>query len=270
MFTREWKYPKEEVERLNLDGRIYWGSNGNNVPRLKVFINEPKPIFISSIIRRKGTAKSAYIELEKLFGKSETKIFNNPKPTELIKYLLKFDGEKNNIILDSFAGSGTTGHAVLKLNKEDGGDRKFILIEMEDKVANKITAERIKRATKKEGYKDGFEYCELDRPLFNEDGQIEEECSFEQLATYVYFTETNTNLDKKAIDKHFIGNYNETEFYLLFKEKGKNILNKNFLKKINKNNKKKIIYADKCLIDDKILENLKIQFKQIPYEVKVY
>jgi adenine-specific DNA-methyltransferase len=90
------------------------------------------------------------------------------------------------------------------------------------------------------------------------------------LATYVYFTETNTNLDKKAIDKYFIGEYNETEYYLLFKEKGKNILNKDFLKKINKNYNKKIIYADKCLIDNKTLEKNKIQFKQIPYEVKVY
>jgi len=90
------------------------------------------------------------------------------------------------------------------------------------------------------------------------------------LANYIYFTETSTNLDKKAIDKYFIGEYNGIKFYLLFKEKGKNILNKDFLKKIPKSNNRKVIYADKCLIDAISLEKLKIQFKQIPYEVKVY
>ncbi|GAI81232.1 unnamed protein product, partial [marine sediment metagenome] len=96
----------------------------------------------------------------------------------------------DDIILDSFAGSGTTGYAVLDLNKIDGKKRKFILIEMED-YAKDITAERVKRAIKKYDYNDGFEFCELDKPLFNEERQIEEECSFEQLATYIYFTETN-------------------------------------------------------------------------------
>jgi adenine-specific DNA-methyltransferase len=208
-------------------------------------------------------------EIKELFPEMD-KTFETPKPVDLIKQIVKLNSDSDSIILDSFAGSGTTAHAVLELNKEDGGNRKFIHIEMEDKVAKDITAERVKRAIKKYDYKDGFEYCELDKPLFNEEGQIEEECSFEQLATYIYFTETNTNLDKKIIDKHFIGEHNEIEYYLLFKEKGKNILNKDFLKKLGKDKKKKIIYADKCLIDDKILERHNIQFKQIPYEVKVY
>lgn len=178
--------------------------------------------------------------------------------------------DKNALILDSFAGSGTTGHAVLDLNKEDGGDRKFILVELEDKVAKEITTERIKRAIEKYSYKDGFEFCELDKPLFNEEGQIEQESSFEQLATYIYFTETNTNIDRNKISGSFIGDYDETEYHLIFKGKGQNILDKEFLKKLQKNNKRKVIYADKCLIDERALKKHKIQFKQIPYEVKVY
>ena len=158
----------------------------------------------------------------------------------------------------------------LNLNKEDNGSRKFILIEMEDDVAKDITAERVKRAIKKYDYQDGFEYCELDKPLFNEDGKIDDDCTFEQLATYVYFTETNTNLDKKSISGHLIGEYNETEYHLLFQEKGKNVLTKEFLKKLNKNTKQKVIYADKCLIDAQTMQKNKILFKQIPYEVKVY
>jgi DNA modification methylase len=285
-FTREWNFDKEEFEKLNSDGRIYWGDNGNNVPRLKVFVNEPKPVFISSIIRKKGTAKSASIELLELFDIKDPndKIFPNPKPIQLIKYLLKFNGKKNSLVLDSFAGSGTTGHAVLELNKEDGGNRKFIMIQLDEQLKEPIklkdgvvlkevidiTRERVRRAIKKIGYNDGFEYCELDKQLFNEDGQIEGECTFDQLATYIYFTETNTNANKEERSGNFIGEYNEIGYYLIFKEKDKNVLNKEFLKKLQKDNKKKVIYADKCLIDDKTLEKYKIQFKQIPYEVKVY
>jgi adenine-specific DNA-methyltransferase len=158
----------------------------------------------------------------------------------------------------------------LDLNKEDGGNRKFILVEMEDKIAKDITAERVKRAIKKYDYKDGFEYCELDKPLFNEKGQIEETCDFNQFSTYIYFTETQTNIDKKKIDGNFIGELCGVEYHLIYKEKYRNILNNAFLKKIEKGGNKKIIYADKCLLDDATLAKYKIQFKQIPYEVKVY
>ena len=207
-------------------------------------------------------------ELKKLFGE---KVFDNPKTIELIKRIIRMaTSDKDALILDSFAGSGTTGQAVLDLNKEDGGNRKFILVELEDKVAKDITAERVKRSIEKYDYKDGFEFCELNKPLFNQEGQIEQECTFEQLATYIYFTETNTNIDRKAISGNFIGGYDESEYYLIFKEKGKNVLSKEFLKKLQKDSKRKVIYADKCLIDERTLDKCKVQFKQIPYEVKVY
>jgi adenine-specific DNA-methyltransferase len=225
-----------------------------------------KPISTIDFVDNDYSNDRAKKELRVLFGNVT---FDYPKPIELVKKILEFSSDKESFVLDSFAGSGTTAQAVLQLNKEDGGERKFILVEMED-YANEVTAERVRRAIKKYDYKAGFEFCELDKPLFDENGQIEQECTFEQLATYIYFTETNTNIDKKEISGNFIGNYGETEYYLIFKEKGKNILNKEFLKKLQKDNKKKIIYADKCLIDDKTLERYKIQFKQIPYEVKVY
>ena len=205
-----------------------------------------------------------------MFG-TQRAIFDYSKPVELVLDLMRMaDLDKDSIILDSFAGSGTTGHAVLDMNKEDGGNRKFILIEMEDDIAKKITAERIKRAIEKYDYKDGFEYCELDKPLFDENGQIEETCDFNQFATYIYFTETQTNIDKKQIDKNFIGETGENEYYLIYKEKYKNVLDKKFLSKIKKTKYKKIIYADFCMIDEDTLKLHNIQFKQIPYEVKVY
>lgn len=261
---------KESLVRAYQENRLWFGKSGKNIPRLKKYLSEVKQGVVSNSILLSDDVGSTQMAKEIIKRLLEKNVFETPKPVELIKRFLILSTNQDSLILDSFAGSGTTAHSVLDLNKEDKGNRKFILIEMEDKVVKDITTERVKRAIKKYDYKDGFEYCELDKPLFNEDGKIEEECTFEQLATYIYFTETNTNLDKKSIVKNFIGEYNETEFYLLFKEKGKNILNKDFLKELSKNNKGKVIYADKCLIDDRTIEKNKIQFKQIPYEVKVY
>jgi adenine-specific DNA-methyltransferase len=184
--------------------------------------------------------------------------------------LIKHSCDDEAIVLDSYAGSGTTGHAVLDLNKEDDGNRKFILVEMEDNIAKDITAERVKRAIKKYDYNDGFEYCELDKPLFDETGHIEETCDFNQFATYIYFTETQRNIDKKDIAGNFIGEDVNTEFYLIYKEPKVNDLDKSFIKKLRKTEGKKVVYADRCMLDDETLTQYNIIFKQIPYEVKIY
>jgi adenine-specific DNA-methyltransferase len=264
---KRWQIGIEKAMELEKKGRFI---NEKGTIKLKIYDFEDKDTYSAqpNLLDDHGTTDSAARMLAEIFGKQE--VFSNPKPIELIKHLIGITTKKDDVVLDSFAGSGTTGHAVLDLNKEDSGERKFIIIEMEDNVSRDMTAERIKRAIKKYDYSDGFEYCELGKPLFNEEGQIEEECSFEQLATYIYFTETNTNLDKKVVSGNVIGEYGDIQYYLLFKGKGKNILNKDFLKKLPKSNNKKVIYADKCLIDDKILAEYNIQFKQIPYEVKVY
>ncbi len=207
------------------------------------------------------------LEVKNLF---DSKVFNFPKPVEMIRKVIEMGTNKDSIVLDSFAGSGTTAHAVMDLNKEDGGTRKFILIEMEDHVAKDITAERVKRAIKKYDYKDGFEYCELDKPLFNETGHIETTCDFNQFATYIYFTETQRNIDKKDIDGNFIGEDVNKEFYLIYKEPKTNDLDKGFIKKLRKTEGKKVVYADRCMLDDETLTQYNIVFKQIPYEVKIY
>jgi len=207
------------------------------------------------------------LEVKNLF---DSKVFNFPKPVEMIRKIIEMGTSKDSIVLDSFAGSGTTAHAVMDLNKKDGGTRKFILIEMEDHVAKDITAERVKRAIKKYDYKDGFEYCELDKPLFDETGHIERTCDFNQFATYIYFTETQRNIDKKDIDGNFIGEDVNAEFYLIYKEPKVNDLDKSFIKKLRKTEGKKVVYADRCMLDDETLTQYNIVFKQIPYEVKIY
>ena len=264
------RYSINTLKEADAEGTIWFGKNGNAVPRLKKYLAEmkqgviPKTIWLYDEVGSNDDAKRA---IKHLFDDNP---FDSPKPPSLIKQIIKLSSNPDDTVLDSFAGSGTTGHAVLDLNKEDGGTRKFIMVEMEDTVAKNITAERVKRAIKKYGYKDGFEYCELDKPLFNEHGQIEETCDFRQFATYIYFTETQTNIDPKKIDENFIGELETTEYYLLYKGKNKNDLDKSFLKKIKDTDSKKVIYADRCLIDYDTLARHNIVFKQIPYEVKVY
>jgi adenine-specific DNA-methyltransferase len=213
-----------------------------------------------------GLNSEGLSELKELF---DTIPFNTPKSTKLLRYLFSFGTQKDSIVLDSFAGSGTTGHAVLDLNKEDGGTRQFILVEMEDNVAKNITAERMKRAIKKNGYDDGFEYCELKKSLFNAEGMINEQCSYDELAAYIYFTETQMNIDKKRVAAPLIGSTADKSYYLLYAGKGKNDLTRAALVKM-KIQGKAVIYADRCLVDEQELAASGIVFKQIPYEIIVY
>ena len=262
---KRWQIGLEKAKELESNGRFI---NYEGVIKLKIYDFEDRDTYSAqpNLLEDHGTTDEAAKLLAKIFGEQE--IFSNPKPVNLIKHLINISTEKNDIVLDSFAGSGTTGHAVLELNKEDTGNRKFILVELEKDIAQKITSERIRRISK--DLNGNFEYCTLGNKLFNSDGAIDEEVDFADLANYIYFTETQTNLDKKQISGNFISEHRETDFYLLYKEKGKNTLTKSFLKGLKKSEHKKIVYADFCTIPEDILQSYNIIFKQIPYEVKVY
>ncbi|HET8581504.1 MAG TPA: site-specific DNA-methyltransferase [Candidatus Paceibacterota bacterium] len=207
------------------------------------------------------------LEVKNLFdGK---KVFNFPKSMEMVRKVVEMGTGPDDIVLDSFAGSGTTGHAVLDLNKMDGGHRRFILVEMEDDVVKKITAERIKKAIKKYDYDGGFEYCELASALFDQNGLINESCSYADLASYIFFTETQTNVDKKAIKNPFVGESGGISYYLVYAGRGKNDLTRASLSKL-KIAGPAVVYADRCLVDEDELKEKGITFKQIPYEITIY
>lgn len=137
---------------------------------------------------------------------------NGEKNVELIKRIIRMISDKDSIILDSFAGSGTTAHAILDLNKEDGGSRKFILVELEENICKEVTAERVKRVIngyevkkqksgteKIEGLGGGFRYCKLTEPLFDELGSVNKEVKFGDLARHIFFSETGQPLPEKII-----------------------------------------------------------------------
>ena len=212
--------------------------------------------------------------------------FDFPKPTELIEELLSFTTSDEDLILDSFAGSGTTGHAVLKLNHADRQDRRFILVEMKESIARKITAERVRRVA--QGYKNakgesvdglggGFRYCEMGGPLFDESGKIRESVSFSNLARHVYFTETGEALPRERVTKSpFIGECRGVGIYLLFNgilgdksAQGGNVLTRSVLAKLPKFDGQKVIYCAGCLLGKDRLQAERILIRQTPYEIKV-
>jgi len=148
VFTRQWHFSVDEFNRLNEDNRIYWGKNGDSVPGIKIFIDEPREIVANSLLDGVGSATSASKALRLLFG-DDRNPFPNPKPVELIKTLITLATKPDTAttVLDFFAGSGTTGQAVLELNKKDGGTRQFILCSTNDErepIVDNVTYPRIK------------------------------------------------------------------------------------------------------------------------------
>ncbi len=201
--------------------------------------------------------------------------FPQPKSVDLIIEMLRTSTSNADIILDSFAGSGTTAHAVLNLNKEDGGNRKFILIEMED-YAETITAERVKRViqgygegnSKTEGTGGEFSFYTLGEPLFVENN-LNPKLPVEKIREYIYFMETKLRLpvsDKKD-NKYLLGVNSAVAYYFLYNPKEDTELDYAFLKTIKTKADEYIIYADNCLLTTDFLQSKRITFKKIPREI---
>jgi len=230
-----------------------------------------------------GFNADATRELKDIFGH---KPFETPKPMALIRWLVSLHADDDALVLDTFAGSGTTAHAVLGLNKEDGGNRRFILVEMEPKIAREITAERVRRVA--EGYKNGkgeivkglggsFRFCELGEPMFDESGRIHATVSFADLARHVYFTETGEPLPGERVAKSsFLGACRGVGIYLLYNGilddktvNGGNVLTRSVLAKLPRFEGQRVIYCAGCLLAPDRLKADRILVRQTPYEIKV-
>ena len=278
-----WRVSKEKFQELVKDKRIWFGKKGNNVPRLKRFKTDVQEGIVPVTIwfhQEVGHNQEAKQVLKQILPDAKMP-FQTPKPVRLIKRLIELSCDKDSIILDSFSGSGTTAHAVLELNKEDGGNQKFILVEMENEIARKVTAERVKRVIKGYTYKNskggdikieglggGFQFMNLDTELFDAHGLINDDITYIDLARYIFFSETKLDLKEKMVKDYFIGDNNGTKYYLIYKQNGKNVLNERIASKLKKTDKQKVVYADNCTLDAETLDELRITFKQIPYEVK--
>jgi adenine-specific DNA-methyltransferase len=197
--------------------------------------------------------------------------FPNPKPVGTIERILSIATNKNSIILDSFAGSGTTAHAVLNLNKQDGGNRKFILIEMEN-YAETITAERVKRVINgyadKEGTGGSFDYYTLGEPLFDENNNLNENVGIEKIREYVWFTETRNPFKAQELFSPFLGIHNDTSYYFIYEKDNLTALDYDSLAQyVQQKAERYIIYADNCLLPENFMREKNIEFKKIPRDI---
>lgn len=180
----------------------------------------------------------------------------------------------DDIILDSFAGSGTTAHAVLDMNKADGGNRKFILIEMMD-YAESITAERVRRVIT--GYGEGkkavagtggsFSYYELGAPLLI-DGLLNEAVPLERLREYVFFTETHAQLPApSAAEPYLLGTHAHSAYYFYYERGQLTRLDREFLHTVATRADSYVIYADICTLSEGELARYHITFRKIPRDI---
>ena len=277
----KWIYPryKQELDagniifkRTNTSGLVDEHGNQckwNIYNKLWLSEQQEKGVVPSNLITGYENRQSA-AELKKL-----NLDFNYAKPIRLIEYLLTISQmEKDAIVLDSFAGSGTTAHAVINMNKADGGHRKFILVEMMD-YADSITAERVKRVIR--GYGEGknavegtggnFSFYDLGEPLLHGD-VLNENVGVEKIREYVYFTDTKASLPESHPDEpYFMGVHIGSAYYFYYEKQAVTTLNREFLHTVKTEADAYVIYADLCTLSEAELEKYHITFKKIPRDI---
>lgn len=196
--------------------------------------------------------------------------FPNPKPVGTIERILQIASDPDSIILDSFAGSGTTAHAVLNMNKV-GGNRKFILVEMMD-YAETITAERVRRVI--DGYADvegtggSFSFYDLGEPLMLDENTLNKNVSTEKIRQYVFFMETKQPMGAASADEpYLLGCHMNSAYYFYYEKERITMLNHEFLATVRTEAEGYVIYADLCTLGDEELKEYHITFKKIPRDI---
>jgi len=283
---RCWANIESGFQQLLSEGRMWFGKDGKGRPRIKTYLAESSGVRAWTWWTNQecGHNQEAKKEINEIIGHDVP--FDTPKPTRLIQRILQIATDQDALILDSFAGSGTTGHAVLKQNAEDGGNRRFILVEMDDNIARNVTAERVRRVA--QGYTNGkdqtveglggsFQFCTLSKdPLFTAEGQIRSDVTFAQLAEFVWFVETGTGLTSPAGSSPLLGTHEGRAIYLLYngilKDKsvaGGNVLTGAVYDILPPHDGPKIIFAAACRLGAARLAREQIIFKQTPYALAV-
>jgi len=231
-----------------------------------------------------GHTQDAKKELLSVFNE-DFQVFTTPKPVMLLKRIIQLSTDENSIVLDSFAGSGTTAQGVLSLNAEDGGNRRFILIECED-YADSLTAERVRRVMKgvptaknealKEGLGGSFSFFELGKSIELEsilDGDSLP--TYMELARYVFYTATGEEFDEGKVDmkNRFIGESRNYQVFLLYEPEIVKLKNLALTLDIAKSlpplaeNKRRLVFAPTKYLDQEHLDQYRIDFAQLPFEI---
>ncbi len=275
-----YRFPLTTMERLLAEDRVIFGTDESKIIELKAYINDYEAK-LGSVIQGVDSRRGAN-EIRGIFPE-DPQNFRNPKPSTLIGELLSFATDSDSIVLDSFAGSGTTAHAVLAQNREDGGNRRFILVECED-YADSLTAERVRRVingvptAKDEALKAGlggtFSYFELGRPMRQEsllDGSHLP--PWEKLASYVFFTATGQEFDPADTDRQtgFVGRTESHDVFLIYEpdiEKLKSLaLSLPVARALPAGSRRKLVFAPTKYLDPDFLHQYRIDFQQLPFQI---
>jgi hypothetical protein len=279
------------MDQLIATGCILFPKTKDGRPREKKFKEDLINQFmgISSVIDDVHTANGSD-EIREIFG---TQAFDFPKPSALIERFFEQVGDGECLFLDSFAGSGTSGHAALKLRAR-GLNCRFILIEMDSQIASEITSERLKRVvagyeierkggrvTQVEGLGSGFRFCTLGEPLFDADGNVSPAVTFPDLAAHVFFCETGSPIPRRAAGSSpLIGAFQGRAIYLLHSAeavgvasaKAGNVLTAAVLQSLPLPERgftgARVVYAEGCTVPEDRLSRQGVTFKQIPYQIE--
>ena len=280
-----WRYSQENFHRMDEDGRIWWGEDKNQVPAIKRFLSEVKQGLVPETIwtyKEVGHTQDAKRTLLQLFP-NDFPDFTTVKPVGLLKRILQIATDKDSIVLDSFAGSGTTAQAVLALNREDGGNRRFMLVECEDYV-DSITAERVRRviagvpsakdASLQAGLGGTFSYFKIGRPMRRESMLGGAKLpSYEKLAGYVFFTATGEEFepDKVNRDRWFIGKSRLYDVFLIYSDDVDELkdmaLTLDAARKLSRGQRNKLVFAPTKYVEREFLHQYRITFQQLPFEI---
>jgi len=287
-----WRTNQETMTKWLSENKIYFGKDGVGAPQLKRYLNEVQQGILANswwTFDEAGHNDESKKELQTIFEKD---IFDTPKPERLIQRILQLATNENDLVLDSFLGSGTTAAVAHKMG------RRYIGIEIGEHAVTHIVP-RIRKVIEGEqggiseavGWKGGggFSFYRLGEAIFNLYGAINPKIKFPALAQYIWFMETGMSLPSQSDgapivgDRHacplqsaMIGIYNDTAYYLLYNGilgdkslAGGNALTRTLLAELPPFDGKKIIFGESCRISPDKLKDLQITFKQIPYDLKV-
>ncbi len=257
--------------------RIHFGVDHTTIPNRKSYLFEVDQEPMMSAFYKDGRA--ATLEVESILGNG---VFQFPKDSDVLSELIGLVAtEPGDIVLDSFAGSGTTAHAVLKLNAQDKKDRRFILVEMME-YADTLTSERVRRVMN--GYGEGdravaglggsFDYYTIGDALFVDEEQINDAVPVDAIRSYVAYAEGIPVESRAKQDNHvspaLLGRTKDTAWFFHYSAHQETALDFEFLSSLKVEGERPaltIIYADKCLLSSEFLAKNNIVFKKIPRDI---
>jgi adenine-specific DNA-methyltransferase len=281
---RCWGATEPVFQQYKSEGRVYFPKGGNGRPRIKTYVGEEDGLVPSTIwfANEVGDNERAKKEILALFPDEEA--FDTPKPEGLVRQIINIATNKNDIVLDSFLGSGTTAAAAMKL------ERKFVGVELGEH-SHTVAARRLDQVVKGEQggisrdleWKggSGFRFCNLGEPLFDADGNVSSIVTFPDLAAHVFFCETGSPIPRKAdAASPLIGTFQNRAIYLLHAAQSMgvadasagNVLTVAVLEQLpapsGEFSGQRVVYAEGCTVPEDRLAAAGVTFKQVPYQIE--